>query len=209
MPPRTKTQEEREQERNIIIQAALNVFAHEGYAGVTMRKVAAECGISATKIYYYFASKEELYFCLMKQGFTMALQKMKEAYCEGETAEGRLLQVAQAMFEFGAENPHYYRLMLSESVPRKADYQENSPLYEIAEEAMICGMEYFDFWAKCVKEMGQECGTKLSKYDYAALFSMVHGAINLMHSRILQEAHVEFGSLCEKVKEELIKKIMK
>ncbi|HWB77520.1 MAG TPA: helix-turn-helix domain-containing protein [Nannocystaceae bacterium] len=40
--------------------AALELFAEQGYAGASLRKLAAKLGIAQPSLYHYFASKEEL-----------------------------------------------------------------------------------------------------------------------------------------------------
>jgi len=43
-----------------ILEAARQVFMRHGYAGFTMRKVAAEAGISVGNLHYYYRNKEDL-----------------------------------------------------------------------------------------------------------------------------------------------------
>ena len=43
-----------------IIEAAALLFKKKGYAGTTMRDLAAELGIEAASIYHHIKSKEEL-----------------------------------------------------------------------------------------------------------------------------------------------------
>ncbi|NUR90244.1 MAG: TetR family transcriptional regulator [Nonomuraea sp.] len=49
-----------EAKRAEILTAALEIFATEGYRGTSLRKVAAQCGLSLPGIMHYFASKEDL-----------------------------------------------------------------------------------------------------------------------------------------------------
>jgi AcrR family transcriptional regulator len=46
--------------RREILEAALELLAEHGYAGASLRKVAAKIGIAQPSLYHYFASKEEL-----------------------------------------------------------------------------------------------------------------------------------------------------
>ena len=43
------------------MEKAFALFAEEGYAGVTYKKVADRCGLSRTAIYRYFQNKEEMF----------------------------------------------------------------------------------------------------------------------------------------------------
>ena len=62
MSPRTEEQfkEIREQKRQIILDAALEIFAEEGYYSASIAKIAQKAGISKGLIYNYYKSKEEL-----------------------------------------------------------------------------------------------------------------------------------------------------
>lgn len=56
----------RESQKNIL-RAALKVFSKKGYAGASMRNIAAEAGISVGGVYVYFRNKEELYLNLLSE----------------------------------------------------------------------------------------------------------------------------------------------
>jgi AcrR family transcriptional regulator len=46
--------------RREVLAAALELLADEGYAGASLRKVAAKVGIAQPSLYHYFGTKEEL-----------------------------------------------------------------------------------------------------------------------------------------------------
>lgn len=62
MCPRTPKQFEiiRQQSRRAILDAALRLFAHEGYHAVSVSRIASEAKVSKGLMYNYFSSKEEL-----------------------------------------------------------------------------------------------------------------------------------------------------
>ncbi len=62
MSPRTKIQFEqiREESRQKILEAALHLFAQQGYAATSISSIATKAGISKGLIYNYFDSKEEI-----------------------------------------------------------------------------------------------------------------------------------------------------
>ena len=51
---------DREAKSGELIEAARYVIAHEGYAGASLRRVAARAGCSTGAVTYYFANKEEM-----------------------------------------------------------------------------------------------------------------------------------------------------
>lgn len=58
--PKRGPYEKGEAKRREILQAALDIFAAEGYRGTSLRKVAARCELSLPGLMHYFASKEDL-----------------------------------------------------------------------------------------------------------------------------------------------------
>jgi len=58
MPPKPKTEAERQRLRILIIDAARELFVSRGVEAVTMREIAKRIGYSATSIYLHFADKE-------------------------------------------------------------------------------------------------------------------------------------------------------
>ena len=71
MAPRTEEQFEkiREKSRNLIINTAMELFAHYGYHSTTIDKIAKKAGISKGLIYNYYKSKDELLESVFMQGF--------------------------------------------------------------------------------------------------------------------------------------------
>ena len=62
-------QTERETRRNLIIDAAIRLFARGSVTQVGMRDIAAEAGISAASIYRYFSDRDELFVeALLREG---------------------------------------------------------------------------------------------------------------------------------------------
>lgn len=55
--------------RQQILQRAITLFAGAGYAGVSVRDVAARVGISAAALYHHFPDKQALYLAAMEHAF--------------------------------------------------------------------------------------------------------------------------------------------
>ena len=62
------TDKEKEQEtRDHIFGAARRIFRHKGYAGARMQEIAEEAGINKSMIYYYFRSKDNLFYKVLQK----------------------------------------------------------------------------------------------------------------------------------------------
>ena len=76
IPEERMSREERQQAartitRRAILDAALSLFVSDGYAQVSIRKIAAKVEYSPGAIYSYFASKDEIFFALAEEGFRL------------------------------------------------------------------------------------------------------------------------------------------
>ncbi len=67
------------------------MFLH-GYAGMTMRQIAALLQIKAASLYYHFPSKQEILFDLMQATAAELLRGLREILASGEPPEAQLEQ---------------------------------------------------------------------------------------------------------------------
>src|SRR5215471_17534173 len=100
--------------RDDILAAALRLVEEKGAAGLTMREVAGALGYSATAIYQYFASKEDLLLTLKLQAGDLLTAEMEKARQE-PTVGAQLLKMGHAYVCFGLDNPAYYRLIFQDT----------------------------------------------------------------------------------------------
>jgi len=79
MPPRPDVSEER---RAQIIEAAMAVFAREGFPRSRMDDIAKEAGLSKGALYWYFKSKDAIIIALLEHllsGYAEKLRTLREA----------------------------------------------------------------------------------------------------------------------------------
>ena len=69
MAPKTKTPEEREQLRLLILDAARSLFVERGIEAVSMREIARKINYSATTLYNHFADKDALLQAVCDEDF--------------------------------------------------------------------------------------------------------------------------------------------
>lgn len=87
--------------RDLILDAARELFVSEGYEGVSMRKVAEKIEYSPTAIYVHFADKEELFRELCHQDFAHLAQVFQSAALPEDPVE-RLKVFADTLRAFHA-----------------------------------------------------------------------------------------------------------
>src|SRR5262249_24950064 len=100
--------------RDDILAAALRLVEEQGVAGVTMRAVAGALGYSATAIYQFFTSKEDLLLALKLQAGDLLTEEMEKARREPSLAE-QLFAMGRAYVRFGLDNTTYYRLIFQDT----------------------------------------------------------------------------------------------
>ena len=108
------SKERRERERDLvrtrIMDAARELFAAEGYEGVSMRAIAAKIEYSPTVIYQYFRDKEALIHELCYADFRKLVQELAGTQRITDPLD-RLLACGMAYALFGVAYPNHYRLM--------------------------------------------------------------------------------------------------
>jgi AcrR family transcriptional regulator len=98
MPETASRREQvREERRQQILDAALEVFSRTGYHVTNVSDIAAQAGVSQGTIYWYFDSKDELFQAALLSAFGDIGEDAIGALCEGETATEKLLLLADSM----------------------------------------------------------------------------------------------------------------
>jgi AcrR family transcriptional regulator len=110
MGVKERREREKLETRDLILEAARELFVSEGYEGVTMRKVAEKIEYSPTAIYVHFADKEELFRELCHQDFAHLAQVFQSTALPQDVVE-RLKHIGRTYVEFGRQYPNHYKLM--------------------------------------------------------------------------------------------------
>lgn len=106
-----RREQHKQELRRVILDAAREIFAREGYESFSMRKLAAKIEYSPGSIYLHFKNKEELFETLVEESFErllQALNKIKNGHAEDDPAEA-LKKGLRAYVDFGLRNPNDYR----------------------------------------------------------------------------------------------------
>lgn len=96
--------------RDIILDAARELFISEGYDGVSMRRVAEKIEYSPTAIYVHFKDKEDLFHELCHQDFAKLAAQFQAAATLGNPVE-RIRLIGRIYSDFALNFPNHYKLM--------------------------------------------------------------------------------------------------
>ena len=102
--------------RTQIREAARTIFLSEGVDGISMRRVAADVGITPTAVYRHFNGKADLVAAIVDEGFSILEKNMRRAQ-QARSGRGTLLQLLECYIDFAIKHPQYFDFMFV--LPRK------------------------------------------------------------------------------------------
>ena len=101
----------REQRRQQVLEAALDVFAASGYHAASMDEIAERAGVSKPVLYQHFPGKLDLYLALLDAGIDELMVAARSALGGTTDNATRVAAMVSAYFDF-VENPNgAYRLV--------------------------------------------------------------------------------------------------
>ncbi len=112
-----------------LIEAALTVFAADGYQGTTMEAVAGEAGVTKPVLYQHFPSKRELFLVLLADVGQRLTDMVTEAVADTESPQQQVEQGFIAYFEFVAHHTEEFHLLFGEGV--RADPEFSAELMRV------------------------------------------------------------------------------
>jgi len=155
--------------RKRAVDAAMHLFAEEGYGGVTMRAIGDALGVSAMTSYRYVAGKPELFALVRAEAFRRFGDRLEASLGKGD-AVTRLGRLKQAYLAFALEQPDAYRIMFE---VRDPDAREAAELSAEARRA-------FGFLHDTVAEAVGEGDLEGEALTLAQLFwASTHGLVSL------------------------------
>jgi len=99
---------EKEELKQQILDAARELFVHDGYESVSMRKIANKIEYSPATIYTYFKDKDEILDCLCEETFLKLSHELAAVHkMTGDPLE-ILKKGMETYIRFGLDHPEHY-----------------------------------------------------------------------------------------------------
>lgn len=113
--------------RQQLVLGAVKLLKEEGEAGLSMRKLAADVGVSRTAPYHHFKDKDELLCAIAEEGFTRMLRLLEKGAQDDFDllSEEGFRQSFLEYVKFATENPEYYDLMFGGALWRSKSLTES------------------------------------------------------------------------------------
>jgi AcrR family transcriptional regulator len=118
--------------RQTLLDHAARLIKSDGLRDFSLRKLAAEAGVSHAAPYRHFESKEEILATLMLEGHRRLRTELLAARdsCRGKCAD-KLLALGRAYLGFASSHPEYLAVMFSrESMAAAASLREKLAIHE-------------------------------------------------------------------------------
>ena len=130
---RRKTRIQREN-RERILQAALDIFSSYGFRGATVDQIAVAAGMSKPNLLYYFSGKEDMQHSLLDRLLDIWLDPLREIDAKGQPLEEIKKYIARKL-DMARDYPRESRLFANEMLqgaPRMQEVlaQELKPLVD-------------------------------------------------------------------------------
>ena len=98
--------------KRLILDTTRRMLVSEGYANLSMRKIAREIGYSATSIYLHFKNKDALFHALIDEGMNMLLRRQEDIAARyANRVSEKLKALCHGYIDFGLGVPEYYEIM--------------------------------------------------------------------------------------------------
>lgn len=133
---RARSDEQKEQRRQAILDAAWQLFQEQPYDAVTISTVAQYVGIAKGTVYLYFKTKEELFAHIQAQQVTLWF---KDLNTQLEATTGGIEQVATTICASLVERPMLVQLLalLNTVLEQNIDYETALILKTILREHLL------------------------------------------------------------------------
>jgi AcrR family transcriptional regulator len=188
MPKISRSAEEVAKVRERILNAAIKLIADQGFAHLSMRRLAAMIGMTASNIYNYYSNKDELYLDIQTDGFKELCARFEEALNREQTPLKKITAIMKEYISYGTSNPDCYNIIFSMDTPKYADYR-NTRLEPVAFAEKKAGLDLIDIARPVVidllKKRRKPAAGAWKKT--VQVWIMLHGFVSLINSRVLQE----------------------
>ena len=166
-----RRQREKEETRQRILDASLELFLKEGLVQVSLRRIATEIEYSPAAIYRYFSSRDEILWALCSDGFDKLRLWLEKKPRRDPRRQVRRLGLAY--LGFASANPQLYDLMFLQTNPLKVPRDDPRwAQYTTAYQPLRAAV-------RACQAAGYLKGVSAEAVSFS-LWSMVHGMVSLV-----------------------------
>lgn len=103
--------------RSLIVAAALEEFARDGYDAASMRRIGAAAGVTRTVLYDHFPSKRALFGALLQETNGTLLSHLQATLSTDAPMEERIAATIDAYLAFAEREPLAWKVLFPDHAP--------------------------------------------------------------------------------------------
>jgi AcrR family transcriptional regulator len=180
--------------RDQVRRAARELFAHEGYESISMRRIGAEVGCSPMAIYRHYENKEELLLSICEETFAKMIRLLDEARQSGGTRLDQLRRCIRAIVEFHLSHPNHYKVTFMTAMPPGP----------VAQRKVAIGKPVMDRLIAGVRECAEEKGLKI---DVEMTAQVIRTGIHGLAGQLITTGQLYPWKDPERLKDEVIRAV--
>jgi AcrR family transcriptional regulator len=157
--------------RRLVLDHAARLFREQGYAAVSMRDIAAACGIKAGSLYYHFPSKEQIVTEVLDTGVETVSAQVRQAVAALPD------QAAFADRLRAAVGAHLHALLELDDYTG-ANIRIFGHVPERVRSAVMAGRRAYEAWWRALLDVGEADGAFTPDADLSLVRLFLLGAMN-------------------------------
>ena len=133
-----------EEKRRVILEAAVRVFAREGFHASRVGDIAKDAGVAYGLVYHYFESKDAVLEAVFREAWGRLLAAIREVEATEQLAPDQLADVVKIVLRAWRDDPDLVRLLVREvtrSPQLQREIDEISQAFEALERLVVRGQE--------------------------------------------------------------------
>lgn len=166
---------QRKELRDAVLAAAEDLFAHEGYENVSMRKIARSIEYSPTTIYRLFDDKADLMAQVIAKGYEGVYRRYREVQAARFDSPFEALRaIIRVYVDFALENSNHYQFWFASSEIELREgllyMKHGDTVYQV-----------YSFWLEKIDECLEQglFKGKDRRTAFQLIWSAVHGLISI------------------------------
>ncbi|MGD1932974.1 MAG: TetR/AcrR family transcriptional regulator [Candidatus Phaeomarinobacter sp.] len=171
-----RTQSDTAEMRARIVRAARDLFARDGYEGVSMRKLAVATGCAPAALYAYFPNRRAILHVVWEDIFSDLAEIMEQTASAHDDPLQRLDALARTMISFWLDRPDDFRaIFLIEDKPQSPD-----DVYFAQTSSSLSGIDRIQSAAEEAVAADQVTLTDAARISHVVMSAITGTALNVI-----------------------------
>ena len=160
--------------RQALIDAGVKIINENGEENLSLRKVAAACGVSHAAPYAHFKDKDELIEAIKENVTERFMEKLVDAIEGKPTADAAIIAMGRAYVTFFSKNPDYYIFLFGKQnitahLKMNKEYKGDYPPFLLLR----------TYYKKHLKENGIKLSAEEQEIEMIKTWAIVHGMASI------------------------------